>query len=166
MNKQHQDLIQKFYNAFASHDAETMASCYHQDVEFTDPGFGRLKGPEAGDMWRMLVERGGKDLVIIYSDVQANDQTGKAYWEAVYNFSKTGRRVHNKIHASFGFKDGLILKHDDHFDFWVWSRMALGLPGMLLGWSTFLKNKVQTQARGLLRKYSEKRAHNKSHSHS
>ena len=157
MNKQHQALIQKFYNAFAKHDAETMASCYHEEIEFTDPGFGKLKGAEAGDMWRLLVERGGEDLVIIYSDVQADDTQGKAYWEAVYNFSKTGRKVHNKIHASFGFKDGLIVKHEDRFDFWSWSRMALGLPGVLLGWSSFLKNKVQTQARALLKRYREKK---------
>ncbi|MEM6522337.1 MAG: nuclear transport factor 2 family protein [Bacteroidota bacterium] len=158
MHEPHKALIQKFYNAFANHDAETMASCYHDSIEFRDPGFGLLKGQEAGDMWRMLVERGGKNLVIIYSDVQANETEGKAYWEAVYNFSKTGRKVHNKIHASFTFKDGLIAKHDDHFDFWTWSRMALGLPGVLLGWSSFLKNKVQNQARGLLKKFRQKRA--------
>ncbi|MEM9391037.1 MAG: nuclear transport factor 2 family protein [Bacteroidota bacterium] len=157
MNEQHQALIRRFYSAFANHDAETMASCYHENVEFSDPGFGLLKGTEAGDMWRMLVERGGKDLVIIYSDVKADDNSGKAYWEAVYRFSKTGRKVHNKIYATFGFKDGLIIKHEDQFDFWAWSRMALGIPGVLLGWSRFLKKKVQVQAKGLLRKYMNKR---------
>ncbi|MEM9859453.1 MAG: nuclear transport factor 2 family protein [Bacteroidota bacterium] len=159
MNNSHQSLIQKFYNAFAHHDAETMASCYHKNIVFSDPGFGILKGAEVGDMWRMLLERGGKDLVIIYSDVQADKNEGKAYWEAIYNFSKTGRKVHNKIQASFTFKDGLILTHNDHFDFWIWSRMALGLPGILLGWSSFLKKKVQTQARGFLHKYRQKRSH-------
>ncbi|MBA3630597.1 MAG: hypothetical protein H0W55_13180 [Actinobacteria bacterium] len=34
--------------------------------------------------------------------------------------------VHNKIGVSFSFRDGLNIRHRDHFDFYRWSRMALG----------------------------------------
>jgi hypothetical protein len=34
--------------------------------------------------------------------------------------------------------------------------MALGLPGMLLGWSGFMKNKVQKTALSSLHKYMQK----------
>jgi hypothetical protein len=64
------------------------------------------------------------------------------------------------IDADFEFKDGKIFRHRDHFDFWRWSRMALGTSGLLLGWTPFLKNKVQTTAKARLRKFMEKQGAN------
>jgi hypothetical protein len=77
-----------------------------------------------------------------------------AHWDAHYRFSATGRLVLNRIDASFEFDpQGLILRHRDRFDFWAWSRQALGLPGLLLGWSPMLRNKVRAQAAGNLARY-------------
>lgn len=140
----HVALITRFYTAFAQRDWATMARCYHPEVHFTDPAFD-LHGPHAAQMWRMLCTQ-GKDLQLTFSGVQADDQTGRAHWDARYTFSKTGRQVLNQIDAQFEFRDGLIHRHIDHFDFWLWSRQALGAPGLLLGWSGFLRGKVQQQA--------------------
>mgnify|MGYP000423281271 CR=1 FL=1 len=49
--------------------------------------------------------------------------------------------------------DGLIIEHRDSFDFYRWSRQALGVPGLLLGWSSFLQNKVRAQAAANLKRY-------------
>ena len=49
-----QDLIEKFYSAFARLDEETMVECYSDQVKFEDPAFGVLKGERAKNMWRML----------------------------------------------------------------------------------------------------------------
>ncbi len=152
-----QQLIEKFYRAFAVHDAETMASVYHPDVEFTDPAFGTLKGDEARNMWRMLIERGKESLVVTFGDVQADEKKGSARWTADYLFSTTGRKVHNEISARFVFEDGKIIKHIDSFDFWKWSRQALGTTGLLLGWTPLLRKKVRAQARKGLQRYMEKR---------
>ena len=103
-------------------------------------------------MWRMLLSR-GKDLRITYTVLEENGTNGKAEWEAFYTFSRTGRAVHNRIKATFTFKDGLIFTHVDHFDFWRWSRQALGLSGWLLGWSPVLRNKVQTTVAVGLKKW-------------
>ncbi len=151
-------LIETFYTAFAACDAETMASCYHDDIVFEDPGFGVLKGSKAGNMWRMLCasQKGKEDFKIEFSGIEANDQTGKAHWEAHYTFSKTGRKVHNIIDASFEFKDGKIIKHTDHFNLHRWSGQALGLKGSLLGWTAFFKKKLNQQSNRLLSKYEEK----------
>ena len=65
---------------------------------------------------------------------------------ARYTFSATGRKVLNRIDASFEFRDGLIVRHIDRFDFWRWSRQALGTPGLLLGWTGFLRGKVRAKA--------------------
>ncbi len=149
-----QSIIENFYQAFAAHDAETMASLYHNDITFTDPVFGTLKGEEARNMWRMLIERGKDSLVIKHSKVVADERTGSTQWTADYRFSSTGKMVHNVISAQFEFKDGKIIRHVDTFDFWAWSRQALGVSGLLLGWTPFLKKKVAIQARKSLTKYS------------
>lgn len=145
-------LIARFYTAFEACDAEAMAACYSDDVVFEDPAFGELHGEHARNMWRMLCAR-ASDLRIEASAIRADDQEGSAHWEAWYGFSQTGRRVHNRIDARFRFRDGLICEHRDHFDLWRWSRQALGLPGLLLGWSSTLQDKVRNQARANLARF-------------
>ena len=148
---EHLALIEIFYGAFAKRDGATMASCYHADATFEDPAFS-LTGADVGHMWTMLCER-GKDLKITYRDVWAKDGKGGAHWDADYTFSTTGRFVQNRIDATFEFADGKILRHTDVFDFWAWTRMALGVPGVLLGRSGFLRTKVQTTAAASLEAY-------------
>lgn len=150
------ELVNKFYNSFANGDAEGMVSCYDANIQFEDPAFGKLQGEMAKNMWRMLINNNNGNAKITYSDIQANDKTGSVNWVAEYVFSQTGRPVINKISATFEFKDGKIMKHTDVFDMWKWSRQALGLKGYLLGWSDFLKGKIQQQTNTLLKKYIEK----------
>ena len=146
---EHTALITNFYTAFQRKDWAVMAACYHPDATFRDEAFDLKSGEEAGAMWKMLVTA-GRDLRIEFRDVQADENSGSAHWDAWYTFSKTGRPVHNIIRAEFEFRDELIYRHRDRFDFWRWSRQALGAPGLLLGWSDFLQNKVRATAmRGL-----------------
>lgn len=148
-----EQLIEEFYAAFAAGNAKTMASCYHPEVVFEDPVFGVLKGQDVLDMWQMLIERSKGNLKIEFSNVSAHDELGGANWVATYHFSKTNRQVVNKISAAFEFRDGLILRHTDHFDLWKWCQQALGLSGWLLGWTGFLQRKIRQQALQSLRKY-------------
>lgn len=145
-------LIHRFYDSFAALDAAGMQACYHPDVVFSDPAFGELRGRRAGAMWAMLCGR-AKDLRVTASDVQADDQRGRAHWEAHYTFGQTGRPVHNRIDAEFEFRDGLIIRHTDTFDFYAWARQALGPAGLLLGWTPILRNKVRQTALAGLDKY-------------
>jgi len=138
-------LIQRFYVAFSQRDAAGMAACYHPEVRFSDPVFPDLRGPAAAAMWAMLLAR-GKDLILQFGEIDADNHVGRAHWDATYTFSKTGRRVLNRIDAHFKFRDGLIIVHTDHFDFARWARQALGLPGLLLGHTEFLQRKVQVEA--------------------
>jgi len=138
------DLITRFYQAFSRRDAAAMAACYHPEVHFSDEVFD-LRDGDAGAMWRMLCAN-GRDLRIDFSGVAADERTGRAHWDARYTFSATGREVLNRIDASFEFRDGLIVRHVDRFDFWRWSRQALGASGWLLGWSGFLRSKVRQRA--------------------
>ncbi|MDP9067438.1 MAG: nuclear transport factor 2 family protein [Actinomycetota bacterium] len=146
------ELLTRFYSAFAEGDHETMARCYADDGTFSDPVFPQLDADGARTMWRMFCTS-GNDLDVSFSDVHVDDASGSARWEAIYDFPKTGRRVHNKIESSFAFRDGLIVSHRDDFDFYRWSRMALGPIGVALGWTPVVKNQVRQQAAAQLRKF-------------
>lgn len=136
--------IDRFYAAFAERDHRTMAACYTPDATFEDEVF-RLQGAQVPAMWHMLCEN-ATDLQVTHRDVATEGATGSAHWEARYTFRATGRATHNVLEASFTFRDGLIATHRDRFDLWRWSRMALGAPGVLLGWSPIVRRKVRTMA--------------------
>ena len=139
-----EEIIHAFYKAFGQKDAAGMIAHYHQNARFSDPVFPNLDGDGVRAMWTMLCE--APELKIEVSEVQANDQSGSARWDAWYTFSATGRKVHNIVHAKFEFEDGKIKVHNDVFDFYRWSRQALGAPGVLLGWTPMLRSKVQKTA--------------------
>jgi hypothetical protein len=71
-------------------------------------------------------------------------------------FSRTGRKVHNKISASFVIEDGLILEHIDEFNLYNWSKQAMGIKGYLLGKTSFFRNKLQQKTNLLLNEFEEK----------
>jgi uncharacterized protein len=146
------DLIQRFYSAFAERDHATMAACYAPDAEFSDPVFPGLRGAEIGDMWRMLCER-ARDFRLEFGSVATGGGSGSARWEAWYTFTPTGRPVHNVIQASFTFEGGRIRRHTDRFDLYRWARQALGLQGLLLGWSPPVQRAIRAQARRSLERF-------------
>jgi hypothetical protein len=153
-----QQTLENFYAAFARLDAETMAGCYAQDAVFEDEVFSLRGKTEVAGMWRMLCEatraKGADVWKLQFRDARADATTGSAHWDAHYRFSATGRMVDNSIDARFQFDPaGRIVQHHDSFDFWRWSRQALGPPGLVLGWSPMLRGKVRKQAAANLRKF-------------
>ncbi len=146
MSHANAQVLERFYAAFARRDGAAMASCYAHNARFVDPVFD-LAGREIGAMWTMLCER-GKDLRVEARDIAAAGDRGSAHWEAWYTFSQTGRPVHNVIDATFEFDDdGRIVRHQDTFDLWRWSRMALGAKGTAFGWTRAAKKAIRAQAR-------------------
>ncbi|MFN7694106.1 MAG: nuclear transport factor 2 family protein [Burkholderiales bacterium] len=148
--------LERFYGAFKQLDGEAMQACYAPNARFDDEAFSLSGREEIGAMWRMLCDavktKGRDDWALEYSTAE-----NTAHWEPRYRFSATGRLVHNIIDAEFSFDAaGLILTHRDRFDFWRWSRQALGAPGLLLGWSGFLRGKVRAQAAKGLAIYRKK----------
>jgi ketosteroid isomerase-like protein len=139
------DTIIKFYTSFQQGDWKGMQVCYHPDIHFSDPVFPDLHGGRAMAMWHMLLSA-SSGVGVSFSNVTVKGQSGSCQWEAKYLFSKTGKKVHNIIRAEFLFQDGLIIRHQDTFDLWRWSRMALGVSGVLLGWSPLLKGKIRSMA--------------------
>ena len=151
---EHTALVERFYESFGRRDWAGMVACYHPEVHFTDPVFD-LHGESAGLMWRMLCTN-AKDFSLKASGIRDEGTSTVAHWDANYLFSGTGRHVLNQIDARFEFRDGLIVRHVDSFDFWRWSRQALGAPGWLLGWSGTLRDKVRAKAAGGLEAFRQK----------
>ena len=149
------DLINHFYSSFAKGDAEGMISCYDSNIIFQDPVFGQLKGENVMNMRRMLLSGNDSQLKIKFENIKADNKSGSADWTAEYIFSKTGKKVINKIHAIFEFQNGRIIKHSDHFDIWKWSKQAFGWKGLLIGWTPFMKSGIRKFARKSLEKYTK-----------
>ncbi len=151
----HEELVQTFYSCFQKLDSEGMVRCYHRHIKFSDPVFLELHGDDATSMWKMLCSQ-ATDFELHYGNIQCDNSQGSANWEAIYTFSKTGRRVHNIIRAEFHFKENKIIRHRDDFSFWRWSSMALGPAGVVLGWSPLLRKTVRKQAARNLERFKHK----------
>ncbi|MBB2151003.1 nuclear transport factor 2 family protein [Pedobacter gandavensis] len=147
-----QELITKFYTAFQNKDITGMQECYSDQATFSDPVFTNLNAKELRSMWAMLIQS-GKDMRIEFSAVESIENGARAHWDAYYTFSATGNKVLNQVDAHFVIENGKIIQHQDQFDFYKWSKQALGLTGMLLGWTSFLRNKVRKQASAKLAAY-------------
>lgn len=157
MNR-NEDLIHRFYTAFQVRDFRTMQECYDDTAIFSDPVFPNLNAVQVRAMWEMFCVK-SKDLKIEFRNISADETSGRAEWIATYPFSATGNKVINHITADFLFREGKIVSHRDHFNFYRWAGQALGLSGRLLGWMPFVRNKTQKAAMKALNDYmSQKNA--------
>jgi uncharacterized protein YchJ len=142
-------LLHTFYTAFAQRDHALMGACYHPQARFSDPVFPELDAEGVRAMWKMLLS-GDTDLCISFTVAHEDAQGGVVHWEAFYTFGK--RKVHNRITSRFTFNEGLIHVQRDRFNFWRWSRQALGLSGLLMGWTPMLRRTVRNRAAARLHK--------------
>ena len=141
------EVINRFYTAFQQKDYNGMNACYSDDIVFSDPAFGLLRGEEAKFMWEMLCKN-AKDFSLTFSDIELLDEEyATCKWTATYTFSQTGRKVVNRIKAFMRLKDGIIIEHSDAFPLSKWAAQALGWKGQLFGWMGWMKRAIQKKAR-------------------
>lgn len=150
------ELIKKFYTAFSKGNSKEMTECYHKDVVFKDPVFGEISGERANKMWEMLMSQKNESTTVSFDNINSSEDIGSANWVAKYVYGDKQRKVTNEVSAQFKFKDGKIIEHVDTFDLWKWTKQALGAPGYLLGWTPFMKNKIQKTINGKLDEYIKK----------
>jgi ketosteroid isomerase-like protein len=147
-----EERMHKFYTAFQQLDYKAMQDCYAEEVIFYDPVFETLINEELYAMWEMLCKN-AKDFSLTFTNVEADEEYGTCNWVATYRFSKSNRKVVNKVKAHMRFKDGKIIEHTDQFNLWTWSEQALGFYGKLLGWSVFIQRKIRNSAQNNLADY-------------
>lgn len=152
-----EQLINNFYSSFQKLDHKGMNACYSEDIVFSDPVFGLLRGEEARSMWEMLCTN-AKNFTLTYGNIQhLDDEYSTCDWAATYTFSKTGKKVVNRIKANMRFANGKIIEHSDAFSLHKWASQALGFSGWLLGWNSFFQNKIKNGAKKNLLKFMEKK---------
>ncbi len=146
------ETIEQFYTAFSNGNVDAMLACYHSEIQFEDPAFGKLSGERAKAMWQMLLskQKESKLSVAFELDQQSNN---KAKWIANYQYGPKKRKVINHVSSTFQFKDGKIIKHTDEFNLHKWAKQALGFKGFLIGNTAFFQNKLKAQTNRLLDKF-------------
>ena len=153
MKKNNEEIIDRFYSAFQKLDYRTMQDCYSADVVFNDPVFGILQFGEPQAMWQMLCLR-AVDFTLQYENIRIIDEEyATCEWTATYIFSASKRKVVNKIKAHLRIIDGKIVEHTDKFNLYAWAKQALGVPGILFGWTSWFQNKIRKNAKVGLYKF-------------
>ena len=135
----------KFYDAFSAANIEVLKQLYDKKLIFNDNIFVNLDYNETISMWSSLLV-GNKNMSIKYEIKKYSEKYVEVEWIADYLFTSTNRNVKNIILAKMEIDQGKIINHTDNFDFYKWSQMAFGITGVLIGWTSFFKNKVRTEA--------------------
>lgn len=148
-------LIETFYESFQKRDFKGMNQCYHREVLFYDPVFGQMNYQEVCAMWHMLTQ-GAKKFELTYRMVEADSHFGSVEWHAEYTYKGIMGRINfvqNQVKAKFEFKDNLIYRHTDEFDFEKWIQMALNPWGKFFCKNTFFQSQIQKKARMKLKAF-------------
>ena len=82
-----------------------------------------------------------------------NQQTLEMFYGA---FARLDPDTMARCYADDVAFDDEVFSLQDRFDFWRWSRQALGAPGVLLGWTPMLRGKVRGQAGANLQRFLAK----------
>lgn len=135
----------KFYDAFSVANIDVLKQLYDKKLIFNDNIFVNLDYNETISMWSSLLV-GNKNMSIKYEIKKYSEKYVEVEWIADYLFTSTNRNVKNIILAKMEIDQGKIINHKDNFDFYKWSQMAFGITGVLIGWTSFFKNKVRTEA--------------------
>lgn len=142
---QNRKLVTSFYDAMGRRDFETMNAVYSNNATFSDPVFMGLNNGKVRSMWKMLMTN-AQNWSHEYEVLEVTATSASVKWIGRYDFSKTGRPVENHVMSYMVFENDKVVAHVDSFDFWDWTKMALGTSGYMLGWSSFMQNKVMEQA--------------------
>lgn len=132
-----------------------MQSSYANIATFSDPVFQYLNTAEVKGIWEMFCKR-GKDMHLTFEILSVDDNQIGAEWIPRYTFSATGKYVVNHINSTFVIADNKIIKHSDNFNFYKWACQAFGVTGVLLGWTSFMQNKIRKTALAIIPHYLKK----------
>lgn len=120
-------VAEKYFEAFAAHDAATMNSLYAEGTEniFQDPVFSpALNTDEARAMWQLLLSN-PQNYSVEYEIEKVSGSLVLATWTARYTYSMTGQNVVNEGRTVLKVKNGKIIQQTDSFHLCTWFQMAL-----------------------------------------
>jgi SnoaL-like domain len=155
-------VVTRFFDAFAQSDWQTMARCYHDKASFSDPIYPDLREERIVYMWHQLLggaqQSGAKSkpkktlgleqLKLEYRILFGDERKAQVGWTATYVVG--GRSVSNEVLSTLAIWDDKIVRHVDEYNFWRWSRQALGLTGLAFGAMPWYQRSVQRSAQSRL----------------
>ncbi|MBW7890683.1 MAG: nuclear transport factor 2 family protein [Chitinophagaceae bacterium] len=154
--KDHKEIIEAFYTSFQRLDYKGMNALYSDDILFSNPFFGLLKGDDVKVMWEMKC-REDNQLSVQFGPIELLDEEyATCQWEASYIYRPTQRRVHITAKAFMRLQNGMITEHSDAFKLSSWAARAYGFTGQLLGWTGTMKRRIQKAQRKQLRQFIAK----------
>jgi len=125
-------LLLKFFKAVQTQDVKAIGECYHNDIEYYEPAYGKMTGPRALGYWSFFFSQ-VKEMQCEYDGLKINGDKGTLHIEEWYTWSATGHAVHNLVDCEFDFKDGKIFRHIDNYNLNAWAFQSLGAK--YLGWT-------------------------------
>lgn len=150
-------VAERFYEAFMVRDHYTMGRLYAEHATFSDPVFPLLNARGARVMWQMLLTR-ADDLAVEARVIEDTQTRARVEWVAYYTYSPTRRSVVNRVNTEMAIAAGKIVRQVDRFNLWRWSEQALGVKGLLLGWTPMVQNRIRAQAAQSLRAFARQAA--------
>ncbi|WP_368487129.1 nuclear transport factor 2 family protein [Spiroplasma sp. DGKH1] len=139
-----QEIMNKFYTAFANADWKTMNDLYDRNVVFNDEIFTDLNYEYVTAMWESLISNKENNKMKVKYELKEENDDVYVVWTASYLFGPKRRQVINIVTSNMEIKNDKIIKHNDSFNFKKWASQALGMPGKLFG--NALQKKVSKKA--------------------
>ncbi len=155
-------VVGRFFEAFAASDWQTMARCYHDKASFSDPVYPDLREERIVYRWHQLLsaaetstlKSGSKNshslnnLKLEYRVLFGDERKAQVLWTASYLYQN--RSVSNEVLSTLAIWDDKIVRQVDEYNFWRWSRQALGLTGLAFGAMPWYQRSVQRSAQSRL----------------
>jgi hypothetical protein len=155
-------VVGRFFEAFAASDWQTMARCYHDKASFSDPVYPDLREERIVYMWHQLLGaaetsklKSGSNkahslnnLKLAYRVLFGDERKAQVQWTATYFYRN--RLVTNQVLSTLAIWDDKIVRQVDEYNFWRWSRQALGLTGLAFGAMPWYQRSVQRSAQSRL----------------
>jgi len=137
--------VKEFYEALSRNDYEALIRLYHPDATYTDELFS-FKGKEIHALWYAATRPAMKLEVECLAIEEVNDRV-QTKWKMGYTLDVINSRIELEEIGIFVFEGEKIMEHSDEYNFREWCTQAFGIIGTLLGWSSWLRNRVRKQAR-------------------
>lgn len=148
-----QELVASFYGAFSRLDYEQMMDCYADDIIYNDPLVGLIERGEVKAYWKMICANAKALSLKTYDFEEIDDEYVTSRYQVEYYLEATGKKVRYAAKSFMRIAEGKIVEHSDGFRLSTFLGNTYGLAGQLLGWTGYLKKKVQHRYRLLLDQY-------------
>jgi hypothetical protein len=124
------DLVERYFNAMAVLDVDSMVGCWHAGISHSDPLFEDLRGRAVRARWDW--QAANTERLELQHNMQfVDERKAQIGWQAKYLFK--GRPVGIAGRTVLTLWDDTIVRQIDEFEFAQWCGQAIGPLWFVLG---------------------------------